>query len=173
MSEAVSGVVLAAHLDVTPTTVAALAAKGRVVRVARGQYDLQASTRAYISHLRQVAAGRPSQNDELKAEKKRFATAQADLKEMERDAKAEVMVDVQEFSDAWDREIFMLRQRVLGMADKIAEAHPHFTRHEVLSIDGVIRAEMDQVADDAEGQLEAIKKREEQANKHARRPRRR
>jgi len=92
---------------------------------------------------------------------------------MERDAEAEVMVNVKEYRDRWDHEVTVLRQAVLGLADKIVEAHPHFTRHEAYSIDGVIRTMMDRVADDAEAQLEALKRPEEQTNKQARRPRRR
>lgn len=173
MSEAVSGVVLAAHLDVTPSTIANLAAKGHVVRVGRGKYDLQASTRAYIGHLRESAAGRLGTNEELRAEKIRLTAAQADRAEMERDAEAEVMVNVKEFETRWANEMVVIRQGLLGLAAKIAEANPHFTRHEILSIDSTIRAMMERVADDAETHLDANATKDERSGRLTRRSRRR
>ncbi len=43
---------------VSDQTIANLTAKGVLVRLSRGRYHLRASTRAYIAHLREQAAGR-------------------------------------------------------------------------------------------------------------------
>lgn len=173
MTEAVSNAELAAFLDVTTGTIGDLAAKGRVVRIGRGKFDLKASTRTYIGHLRNAAAGRPATSEDLRAEKIRLTAAQADMAEMTKAERAEVMVSVKEFEDAWDHEILVLRQGLLGLADKIAMAHPHFTRHEVGTIDATIRLMLERVSDDADARLRRLDAADEQVRKTTRKSRRR
>ena len=61
---AVSAAELADFFGATTQTVRDLASKGVVVRVGHGKYMLRASNRAYISQLRQQAAGRAASDDE-------------------------------------------------------------------------------------------------------------
>jgi phage terminase Nu1 subunit (DNA packaging protein) len=172
MNETASNAEMMELFGVSDRTVAKHAASGIFVRVGRGQYDVKASIRTYAEHLRSAASGRPSTNEELRAEKIRLTAAQADRAEMDRDAEAEVMVNVKEFDDAWGHEIVKLRQGFLGLANKIAEAHPHFTRHEIHTIDEVIRAMMERVADDADTRLEIAQAKEDKGGKSRRRSRR-
>jgi len=147
VTEAVSNADLAAYLDVTPSTIGDLAAKGRVVRTGRGKYDLKASTRAYIGHLREAAAGRVATNEELRAEKIRLTAAQADMAEMTKAERALTMVDVREFEDRWASEIVKLRAQLLTVSGKVAMALPQLTPHEVREIDRVVRNAMTAIAE--------------------------
>lgn len=60
----VSGRDLADFFGVSAETVSALTKKGVVVRLGHGSYALRASTRAYVAHLREQAAGRAASDDE-------------------------------------------------------------------------------------------------------------
>ena len=145
MSEAVSAIDLAAYLDVTPSTIANLAAKERVVRLGRGRYDLKASIRRYCGHLQEAAAGRPSPNDELRTEKKRLTKLQADKAQADLDAINGSTVNVKVFEDRWATEMVKLRARLLAVSTGVAMALPHLTTHEVQKIDRVLRDAMTEV----------------------------
>lgn len=60
----VSGRDLADFFGVSAETVSTLTKKGVVVRLGHGSYALRASTRAYVAHLREQAAGRAASDDE-------------------------------------------------------------------------------------------------------------
>lgn len=60
----VSGRDLEDFFGVSAETVSVLTKKGVIVRLARGSYALRASTRAYVAHLREQAAGRAASDDE-------------------------------------------------------------------------------------------------------------
>lgn len=149
MPEAVSNAELAAFLDVTPSTIGDLAAKGRVVRIGRGKYDLKASTRAYVGHLREAAAGRAATNEELRAEKIRLTAAQADMAEMTKAERALTMVDVREFENRWSDEMSRLRQAFLSLSTKISAALPGLTRHEVVVVDETVRLLLERLSEGA------------------------
>ncbi len=55
---------LADFFGVSGETISALTKKGVVVRVGYGTYALRASTRGYIAHLREQAAGRAAADDD-------------------------------------------------------------------------------------------------------------
>lgn len=71
-------------LDVSERAVYDLARHGTIPRAQRGRYDLVACVRAYIRHLREVAAGRTSHDGalDLVAERARLAREQADGQSM-------------------------------------------------------------------------------------------
>lgn len=169
MPEAVSNAELAAYLDVTPSTIGDLAAKGRVVRLARGKYDLRASVRAYVSHLRTSAAGRPGTKEDLTAEKTRLTKAQADRAEMERDEKAKVMVNVKLFEDRWAQEVAIFRQIMMGVPSSMAEALTGVSRHDTRVMEDVMRDALERCADE----VFSLQRRQEAAAKEVKGPGRR
>jgi len=61
-----------------------LVRRGRLPKAARGKYDLVACVQAYVTHLREIAAGRASEESEydLVAERARLAAEQADAQAM-------------------------------------------------------------------------------------------
>lgn len=75
---------------VSDQTIANLTAKGVLARIGRGRYHLRASTRAYIGHLREQAAGRaagdesdePDAAPDLAKERALLARAQREGQEM-------------------------------------------------------------------------------------------
>jgi len=74
---------LSQDLEVSTTTVKDLTAKSVLTRVNGKGYDLRQSRLDYISHLREMAAGRYSGELNLQEERARLAKEQADAKEME------------------------------------------------------------------------------------------
>ena len=62
----------------------ALVRRGILPKAARGRYDLVACVQAYVTHLREIAAGRQSEGSEydLVAERARLAAEQADAQAM-------------------------------------------------------------------------------------------
>jgi terminase small subunit / prophage DNA-packing protein len=80
MAETISERDLAAVFGIDPRSGRDLAARGIIARVGRGRYDQAAATLAYCAHLREIAAGRGSEDGEfdLTAERARLAKEQAD-----------------------------------------------------------------------------------------------
>lgn len=76
--------VLAKIFDCTERQVYDLVRAGTIPRAQRGRYDVLACTRAYIRHLREVAAGRQAQAGgvDLAGERARLAKEQADAQAM-------------------------------------------------------------------------------------------
>jgi phage terminase Nu1 subunit (DNA packaging protein) len=72
-------------LGITERQVYNLARDGKIPRASRGRYDVLACVRSYLSHLREVAAGRSSGGDgvaDLVGERARLAREQADAQAM-------------------------------------------------------------------------------------------
>lgn len=75
---------VATLLELSERQVYELAKRGTIPRAERGRYDLIACVRAYVRHLREVAAGRASDDgrSDIVAERARLAAAQADQYEL-------------------------------------------------------------------------------------------
>ncbi len=142
------------------TTISAWARDGIVVRAGRNQYDLDASIPRIIQHLRSVASGQ-SGSEDIKAARARLTRAKADTAEIDRDARAGIMVDVATFRTRWGSEMATLRQVMLGVPDAMARALPHLTKHDADIMDRTMRDALTRCADEAEAQLARIRAAEE------------
>jgi len=173
MLDACSNDEMAALIGVNPRTVRDLAARDLLVKIGRNKFDPRASLPRYCQHLRDAMTGRPATSEELRAEKIRLTAAQADMAEMAKAERADLMVSVKEFEDRWGHEVTALRQGLLGLANKISVACPHLTKHEVLTVDGVIRETMERVAEEAEARLRRLDAAAEEGRAGPRKARRR
>ena len=115
---------LGSWLDVNPRRVRALAERGIVERTGRGAYRLRASVAAYVSHLREIAAGRgpatgPGAFD-LAAERARLAAEQADAQAMKNDVTRGLVVPVAVAAEDLGRRCARIRTRLLAIPSETA-----------------------------------------------------
>lgn len=109
-------------LDVTERQVYELARDGTIPRAQRGRYDLVACVRAYIRHLREVAAGRQSRDGklDLPAERARLAREQADHQSMKNALLRKELVPVSDVETAFTTVHSAVQQRLLGIPSVVA-----------------------------------------------------
>lgn len=126
----------AAHLGITTKYFQDLIAAGTIERKPRGGYDLDECRKAYISRLRETAAGRLSQSGlDLQEERARLAKEQADAKEMENAVERGDLVYIEDVAKQIENQLTKVRTRLLAVPTKVApEAHACATMREVQSV---------------------------------------
>lgn len=127
---------VAKHIGVTPKYVNDLINEGVIERKGRGLYDLDECRNAYISKLREKAAGRAGTGElDLVAERARLAKESADAKEMENAVERGDLVYIEDVAKQVENQLTKVRTRLLGIPTKVApEAHASATVREVQSI---------------------------------------
>ena len=135
---------LAAHLGVSGKYVQDLITKGVLQRADRGKYDLEECRKAYISHLREIAAGRAANGSlDLGEERARLAKEQADAKEMENAVERGELVYIEDVAKQIGKQTAKVRTKLLSVPTKVApEAHASATVREVQQIieDAIVEA---------------------------------
>lgn len=114
---------LAAHLGITQPTVSRLVADAIIPRSAgRGGYDLDACRLAYIHHLREQAAGRRGDDEDLDlaTERARLAKAQADAQEMKNRQSERELLPAAEVTAAVQAAFARVRARLLAIPTRAA-----------------------------------------------------
>jgi len=83
--------------------------------------DLDVVRDAYIKHLREVAAGRASENGELDLvkERARLARAQATDKEIDIAVKQGELIPAHEVEEQWSRAIVAVKLSLLALPDRL------------------------------------------------------
>lgn len=147
-SELVSADDIASWLGIDRSVVFRLVSKGIIPRIRRGKYDLRDSVRRAYAHLAEVAAGRGGEDAgaTLTAERARLARAQAVQVETKNRVASGELVNAEEASGAWVREIVALRSTMLRLPDDIAMELHHLTKHDLAVIDRLLRATMTEIA---------------------------
>ena len=131
-------------------TLQKLAAAKIIIKAGHGRYERDASTKAYVAHLREMASGRgakgtgadgPSESDLLKREQRYLAMARRRI--LERD-----VIPVEEIAPAWARVIKSVRRTVLAIPTVARLRLPHLTPHDVVVLDEIVRDALQEASDD-------------------------
>ena len=111
-----------------------------MVPAGRKGFDLEASVRAYATHLREAVAaqGRPAQSGTGK-ERARLAKAQAEAVELKNARARGALVDAETVAREWEGICLTLRAGMLGFR-RVAARLPHLTPQDVRAIDCEVRA---------------------------------
>lgn len=126
---------------ITTTKLAELTRKGTAVRIGHGAYDLEATTSAYVRHLRDAAAGRGEGQDgrKLVRERARLASEQADAQAIKNSALRGELVKADEVAREWADVLRGLRSRLLALPSRIRSDLGHLTAGDVTRIDRHLR----------------------------------
>ncbi len=121
----VRGADLADFFGVSAETVSVLTKKGVVVRLGHGSYALRASTRAYVAHLREQAAGRAASDDEdgppdLARERALLARAQREGQVMKNAVLRGELLPVDDVEAVVGAVLDATRAKVLALPTKLA-----------------------------------------------------
>lgn len=145
---AISGRALADLLGVHERTIRDLAGDGHVVKVAKGQYDRDASIRRYCTHLREIAAGRGGESGvaTLTTERARLAREQADAAALKNAAARGDMVPAAEVTARWSAILVGVRSRILAIPSRVRMRAPHLSRAEIEIVDSEIREALEEAA---------------------------
>ena len=127
---------VAKHIGVSPKYVNDLINEGVIAKRGRGLYDLDECREAYISKLREKAAGRAGSGElDLVSERARLAKEQADAKEMENAVERGDLVYIEDVAKQVENQFTKVRTRLLGVPTKVApEVHACATTREVQSV---------------------------------------
>jgi len=109
------------HLGITKSTFLGLIEKDVIPHFPPGKYDIDACREAYISNLREVAAGRAANGSlDLGEERARLAKEQADAKEMENDIMRGDLVYIADVADTAEKQFAKVRSKLLSVPTKAA-----------------------------------------------------
>ena len=114
---------IAAHLDLTQQTVSDLIRRGVLPRPHRGKAcTLDVYRVGYIRHLREMAAGRASEDDslDLVAERARLAKEQADAQAYKNALTRGDLLTWTQAEMTWEKVLTALRTRLLAIPSKAA-----------------------------------------------------
>lgn len=139
---------LGAYLDVVPRTITRLANEGHVVRAGRGRYDLAASVRTYVKHIRAMAAGRAGDEQAgLTAERARLAREQADGIALKNAITRREMLPAAEVEREWSGILRGVRSRMLAVPSRVAARIPTLTKADVALVEHEVAAALTELAD--------------------------
>ena len=128
-------------LDISERRFRELLDEGVIERADKGAYDLKTVVQQYVRNLREIAAGRGGGESQANkaGEDARLARARADKAEMELAEARGLLVPVDQFSDALNAAVQIMRTRVLAIPTKVA---PRVGAKDIAAAEGVIRAEV-------------------------------
>jgi terminase small subunit / prophage DNA-packing protein len=147
---------LAKLFGIQPRAIQALAAKGAIIRATHGRYLRDASILAYVTHLRESAAGRLareggedvlSASAGLKLEQTMLARARRRILENE-------VIDVERLQPIWTRHARVVRASVMAVPSRCRAALPHLSAFDQNKIDELCRDALTDLAQKAP-QIEA------------------
>lgn len=114
----VSVATLARLFNLTERRVQQLARDGIIPKAKRGEYDLVACVRGYITYLQQAATGRTS---DVAADRNRLVKAQADKAELECRMMLREVIPVVEVEDSWARILKSFQSRILSLPMRLVQ----------------------------------------------------
>jgi phage terminase Nu1 subunit (DNA packaging protein) len=149
MTEATSGE-LAELFGCSTRQIEALAQKGIIVRLSRGRYDRDASTTAYIRHLREQAASRAGQDPTIDSVTANVLWKQAstELLQVRLAKEAGELVDVEDVKALWDSIMTAVRGQVLGIPGAFAFEEPSLTPYARQTLERICRERLTDAAMD-------------------------
>lgn len=138
---------IGAFLGLATSSVRTKTRDGILVRSARGRFDVSESLRRYLDQLRSQAAraGRPVADD-LKEEKLRLATAQADSIELKNAVSRGEMVKASDVEREWVGILRDVRSTLLAVPSRVGAKLPHLTPHDVAELGTEIQSALEALA---------------------------
>ena len=111
-------------LSLSQTALDDLRRRGIAVSLDKGTYDLDATVRAYVIHLRGVAGGRggEAQVANLTAERARLAKEQADAAALKNEVARGELVAAVEVERAWGDVLRQVRARILAVPSRLRQS---------------------------------------------------
>ena len=120
----IGGADLCNLLALSPAMLSELKRRGIAVHHGKDAYDLEATVRAYVQHLRATASGRGGEDhvSTLTTERARLAREQADAQALKNGALRGELVSAAEVERAWADELRRVRSRVLAVPSRVRQA---------------------------------------------------
>jgi len=111
-------------LGLSSGALADLKKRGIAVHLGHDAYDLEATVRAYVTHLRGVAAGWGSEEQaiNLTAERARLAKEQADAQALKNAALRGELVPAADVERAWGDVLRQVRARILAVPSRLRQS---------------------------------------------------
>lgn len=133
---------LCALFDISPAALSELKKRGIAVHVGRDRYDLTLTTRAYIQHLRGMAAGWGTGDDagQLTSARARLAKEQADGQAIKNAKMRGELVEAAEVERTWTDFLRQLRARLTAIPARVMAERPETDPEVIKAIDGAVRA---------------------------------
>jgi phage terminase Nu1 subunit (DNA packaging protein) len=149
LPEVMTGGELGAVLDLSARGVRDLAARGIIPSAGRGRYPGPAAVRAYVRHLREVAAGRGAGESlpGLTAERQREARERADKLALANSKARGELVPAADVERVWSDTLREVRSALLAVPSRVAQRLPHLGRSEIAAIDREVRDALREAAD--------------------------
>jgi phage terminase Nu1 subunit (DNA packaging protein) len=150
----VSGAELARLWGISDRLIREMVKAGIVVRVGRGQYAREASTRRYCEHLRKAAAqrGDPTSLEDLRAAKLRLATEQADKLAIANATRRNELLEASAVEAEWSGILRSVSAGMLTVPARVGARLPNLTRHDIGTIDEEIRARLTELGEGKDGE---------------------
>lgn len=120
----IGGADLCALLDISSGMLTQLKKRGIAIHFGHDAYDLEATVKAYVQHLRGTASGRGGEDQvaALTTERARLAKEQADAQALKNAALRREMVPAADVERAWSEVLRQVRSRVLAVPSRIRQA---------------------------------------------------
>jgi phage terminase Nu1 subunit (DNA packaging protein) len=145
--EAVTATELGELLGLSERSIRELPARGHAVRAGPGRYDLRASVRTFVVHLRAEAA---RGGDALAIERAREAHERADSLALKNAAARRDLVSAVEVERAWSGILRDVRARLLAVPGRVAQQLPTLTRADVAIVEAEVRNALTEAGGGAE-----------------------
>jgi phage terminase Nu1 subunit (DNA packaging protein) len=128
-------------LELSPAMLTELKKRGIAVHIGLDAYDLAATVRAYVVHLRGTASGRGGEDQimTLTGERARLAREQADAQALKNAVLRGELVPAAEVARAWSDTLRKVRSRLLAVPSRVRGAIPGLTGADVTLIDREVR----------------------------------
>ncbi len=137
----VGGKDLCALLDLSSGALTDLKKRGIAVHLKHDVYDLEATVRNYVQHLRSIAAGwgTTDQAAQLTAERARLAREQADAQALKNGKLRGELVEAAEVERQWGDLLRKVRARILAVPSRLRADLPEVAGETFHAIDRALR----------------------------------
>lgn len=123
-----------------------LVSAGVIPKSERGFFPYPEAPAAYCSHLRESAAGRSDTG--LSQARARLAMLQGDGHALENAVLRGEYLRAADVTMRWDTAAGLIRADLLAAASAIGSAIPHLSRHDIETIENILRAALTHAADE-------------------------
>lgn len=143
----IGGKDLCALFDLSPAALTDLKKRGIAVHLAHDSYDLTATTRAYVQHLRGMAAGwgTGDQAANLTSERARLAKEQADAQAIKNAKLRGELVEASEVERTWADALRQLRARIMAVPSRLRSELPDIDPQVIDAMDRALRTTLTEV----------------------------
>ena len=128
--------------DISPAALTDLKKRGIAVHLAHDAYDMTATTRAYVQHLRGMAAGwgTGDQAANLTSERARLAKEQADAQAIKNAKLRGELVEASEVERTWADALRQLRARIMAVPSRLRAELQDIDPQAIDAMDRALRA---------------------------------